>query len=223
MSLPPQAPCAPLEPGVEPSAAAPLAGLRDWASANWQPTLEGPVLRLRALQAQDWDALYGVASDPLIWAQHPDSNRWQQVEFEAFFANALAGGGALLIADRQTGKVLGSSRYYEWDASQRSVAVGYTFLARTCWGGGVNGELKALMLDHAFAWVDRVWFHVGPNNLRSRKAMEKIGATYAHTAQRTGQGISRPAVFYYIDRADWLQRRSLPLSTPLPLPDMDHP
>ena len=141
-----------------------------------QPVLEGPRLRLRPLVAGDFDALYAVACDPLIWALHPCSNRHERPVFEAFFAAAIVSNGAFAVTNRFTGAIVGSSRYYDLDAKGESVAIGYTFLARKLWGGDFNREMKTLMLDHAFKTVRSALFHVGEHNLRSRRAMEKLGA-----------------------------------------------
>lgn len=141
-----------------------------------QPVLEGPRLHLRPLIADDFDALYAAACDPLIWALHPCSDRHERPVFEAFFAAALASGGALAITNRFTGAIVGTSRYYELDLDERRVAIGFTFLMRKLWGGDFNRELKTLMLDHAFKSLRSAIFHVGEHNLRSRRAMEKLGA-----------------------------------------------
>jgi RimJ/RimL family protein N-acetyltransferase len=144
-----------------------------------QPTLRGELLELRPLRADDFDALFAVASDPLIWEQHPERNRYQETVFRAFFADALRSGGALVAIDRATGAIIGSSRYHGYDPAASVVEIGWTFLARACWGGRYNGEMKRLMLEHAFRSVSRVIFVIGPNNRRSRRAVEKIGGVFA--------------------------------------------
>jgi RimJ/RimL family protein N-acetyltransferase len=143
------------------------------------PVLVGELLELRPLRADDFDALFEVAADPLIWEQHPDRNRYQEATFRAFFAEALASGGALVALDRATGRIIGSSRYHGYDPEQGVVEIGWTFLARACWGGRYNGEMKRLMLDHAFGSVERVVFVIGPDNRRSQRAVEKLGAVRA--------------------------------------------
>lgn len=143
---------------------------------NRQPVLEGERLLLRPLSADDWDALYAVASDPAIWAIHPQPNRWQEPVFRRFFTDALERGGALALIDRASGALIGSSQYKLDDpADGGSVEIGWTFLARSHWGGETNREMKRLMLTHAFQFVERVHFRVGEVNLRSCRAMEKIG------------------------------------------------
>ena len=141
-----------------------------------QPTLEGETLLLRPLVTDDWDALYLAASDPLIWELHPANDRWQEPVFRAYFADALAQGGALAVIDKRSGAIIGSSRMQAYEpANGGSVEIGWTFLARSHWGGGINRELKRLMLTHALKYVERVDFRVGETNLISRRAMEKIG------------------------------------------------
>ncbi len=141
-----------------------------------QPVLEGERLLLRPLAAEDWDALFAVASDPQVWAIHPQNDRWQEPVFRAFFADALAQGGALAVIDKSGRMIVGSSRFQGLEtAAGGSVEIGWTFLARSHWGGSYNREMKRLMLAHALQSVGRVLFKVGEGNLRSRRAMEKIG------------------------------------------------
>ena len=147
-----------------------------------QPTLAGQLLELRPLHPDDWGALFAVASDPLIWEQHPESDRYNEDVFRQFFADVLNSGGALVAIDRATGQIIGSSRYHGFDATESLVEIGWTFLGRRYWGGRYNGEMKRLMLEHAFKTVDQVLFIIGPENRRSRRAVEKIGAVYLRVA-----------------------------------------
>jgi RimJ/RimL family protein N-acetyltransferase len=165
-----------------------------------QPVLEGPRLRLRPLKAGDFEALYAAASDPLIWELHPCSDRHEKPVFEAFFNSGLKSKGALAIIDKATKKIVGTSRYYDLDG-RKSVAIGFTFLTRDYWGGDYNRELKFLMLDHAFIYVSTVVFHVGENNKRSRRAMEKIGAKLTGKLERfKPDGSPDPTVVFEIRR-----------------------
>lgn len=162
-----------------------------------QPALEGDLVVLRPLRPEDFEALFAVASDPLLWEQHPDHDRWQRPVFERFFADALASGGALLATDRATGAVIGSSRYWAYDEAVRQVEIGWTFLARSHWGGRHNGEMKRLMLAHAFRFVDRVLFVVGAHNVRSQRAVERIGGVLVGTRTEPN---GRESVVFAIDR-----------------------
>lgn len=165
-----------------------------------QPVLEGPRLRLRPLKAADFDALYAAASDPLIWEQHPAPNRHERRVFEEFFDRALKSRGALAVVDKTTNVIVGTSRYYDLEGRD-SVCIGFTFLTRAYWGGSYNRELKFVMLDHAFIYVRRALFHVGPLNLRSRRALEKIGAKLVGRLDRTKpDGSPDPTVVYELQR-----------------------
>ena len=144
-------------------------------SFDRQPLLRGDLLELRPLRADDFEALYRVAADPLIWERHPERNRYQEATFRAFFEEALRSGGALVALDRANGQIIGSSRYHGYDAQRSAIEIGWSFLARAYWGGRYNGEMKRLMLEHAFRWVARVIFIIGPDNRRSQRAVEKIG------------------------------------------------
>ena len=157
------------------------------APFDLQPTLHGSLIELRPLRPDDWDALYAVASDPLVWEQHPASDRYKEEVFRSFFADAIASGGALIAIERATGDVIGSSRYFGLNAEASEIEIGWTFLARRFWGGKYNGEMKQLMLEHAFRFVRRVVFLIGPNNVRSQLAVQKIGATRAGTRMADGR------------------------------------
>jgi RimJ/RimL family protein N-acetyltransferase len=150
-----------------------------------QPTLKGELLQLRPLTRDDYAALYAVASDPLLWEQHPNSDRYQESVFQDLFRGAVACGGALTAIDLRTGKVIGSSRFHGFresgDEPGDEIEIGWTFLARSHWGGRYNAEMKRLMLDHAFRFVGSVVLVIGPQNMRSRRAAEKIGAVFAGT------------------------------------------
>jgi RimJ/RimL family protein N-acetyltransferase len=146
-----------------------------------QPYLKGRLLELRPLREEDYQQLYAVASDPLLWEQHPCRDRYQKDVFEAFFRQAMDSGGALVALDLKHGRVIGSSRFHGYDEARSEIEIGWTFLARSHWGGVYNGEMKQLMLRHAFQFVQRVIFLIGPQNFRSQRAIEKIGAVRAGT------------------------------------------
>jgi RimJ/RimL family protein N-acetyltransferase len=146
-----------------------------------QPVLRGELLHLRPLRSDDFDALFAVAADPPIWEQHPARDRYQPEVFRAFFDEAIASGGAVIAADARDGQIIGGSRYHGYNAEQSEIEIGWTFLARAYWGGKYNGEMKELMLRHAFTFVDRVIFLIGQENYRSQRAVEKIGAIPAGT------------------------------------------
>jgi N-acetyltransferase len=153
-------------------------------SFELQPTLHGTLLSLRPLRPEDFGALYAAASDPRIWEQHPSSDRYQEPVFRAYFRDALASGGALLVRDNKDGQVIGSSRFHGYSERAREIEIGWTFLIRSHWGGPCNREMKQLMLTHAARFVDRVLFVVGARNRRSQRAVEKLGAERSGTRRQ---------------------------------------
>jgi N-acetyltransferase len=170
-------------------------------SFELQPVLAGQLVELRPLRPEDWEELFAVASDPLIWEQHPAWNRYREAVFKEFFRGALECGGAFVVIDRATHKIIGSSRYFGHDPEKREIEIGWTFLARSHWGGNHNREMKRLMLDHAFQFVDSVIFKVGAANLRSRRAMEKIGGVLTDRREQTEfQGMIVEHVVYQIKK-----------------------
>jgi RimJ/RimL family protein N-acetyltransferase len=150
-----------------------------------QPHLRGELIELRPLTPEHWDDLFAVASDPLIWEQHPESDRYKQDVFRVFFREALESGGAFVVIDRKSQQIIGSTRFYGYDSEKSEIEIGWTFLARKYWGGCYNREMKRLLLDHAFQFVETVVFFVGEKNLRSQQAMERIGATRIGLVTRT--------------------------------------
>ncbi|HEX2249097.1 MAG TPA: GNAT family N-acetyltransferase [Gemmatimonadales bacterium] len=168
-----------------------------------QPVLRGFLVTLRPLVPTDHDELFAVAADPLIWEQHPDKTRSQPEGFKAFFQQALDSGGALLSLETSSGKVIGSSRFYGYDEAAGEVEIGWTFLARSHWGGEYNREMKRLMLDHAFRFVDRVVFLIDPVNYRSQRAIEKLGAVRA--GMRSGAS-GRLSYVFQITASEWCSR-----------------
>ena len=145
-------------------------------SFDYQPVLKGDLVDMRPLRSEDYGQLYAVAADRLIWKQHPVKNRHEAEGFQVFFNEALASGGALIVSDAITQRVIGSSRFHGYDKEKSEVEIGWTFLTRSHWGGIYNGEMKQLMLRHAFRFVNCVVFLVGSQNLRSQRALEKIGS-----------------------------------------------
>lgn len=170
-----------------------------------QPTLRGSLVELRPLRPDDFDALFVVASDPLIWEQHPDKSRSTLEGFRRFFQGALDSGGAFVAFDAHTKAVIGSSRYFGYHEKQSEVEIGWTFLARSHWGGAWNGEMKELMLRHAFRFVRQVVFMIAAENFRSQRAVEKIGGVRSGT--RAGPDREERLLFVLTGEA-WERRQA---------------
>jgi RimJ/RimL family protein N-acetyltransferase len=166
-----------------------------------QPLLTGNLINLRPLTREDFDPLFAAASDPLIWEQHPENDRYTRKVFQNYFDGAMESRGASAIIDRKSGRIIGSSRYCNLNEAKSEVEIGWTFLERTFWGGTYNRELKSIMLGHAFRFVDRVLFVVGENNIRSQKALAKIGAKFVEkTHVPAPDGTLTPNLVFVITR-----------------------
>lgn len=159
--------------------------------------LKGERIVVRPLTHEDYLALFRAASDPEIWRQHPDTERYTRHGFEQYFSDALQSGSALTVIESATGEVIGSSRYHGFDPDQDSVETGWTFLARSVWGGLYNRELKELMLSHAFRFVHTILFYIDPSNTRSQRSVEKIGALKELQPDRQGR------VVYQLTLQQW--------------------
>ncbi len=177
--------------------------------------LESENIKLQPLQNSDFERLFAVASDPKIWEQHPNKDRWKRDVFENFFDGAMKSGNAFLIIDKKSGEVAGSTRFYDFNEEENSILIGYTFYGTKFWGSGMNAEVKKLMLDYIFTRVDLVKFHVGKENFRSRRAMEKLGAKFQQeiTVAYFGEP-DRENVEYRIYKKDYLDAQPSSISAP---------
>ena len=171
------------------------------------PNLEDDRYRMRPLASTDKAALYRAASDPEIWKVHPSRDRWKPEVFGPYFEFLLNAGGTRVLIDKQSEQVIGCSRYYPTPDIANSISIGFTFVARTYWGGETNRAMKSLMLAHAFRSFDEVWLHIGPDNIRSQKATLKLGAEYRYDADLdVGAGITAMKC-YCLTRAVWMSRQ----------------
>jgi RimJ/RimL family protein N-acetyltransferase len=171
---------------------------------DFQPCLKGELLELRPLREEDFGDLYAVAADPLIWEQHPDKDRYQEEVFKSFFGEALDSHSALIVIDNEDRRIIGCSRYHGYDEKRGEIEIGWTFLARSHWGGTYNRELKRLMLRHAFKFVSSVIFLVGLDNLRSQRAVEKIGGVPSGSSD---DGSGRQSLVYRVEARNWMELR----------------
>lgn len=180
-----------------------------------QPRLENDLLLLRPLLEEDFDGLYKVASDPLLWEQHPASDRYKKDVFEALFRDAMLSKGAFAVVDKKTGQIIGSTRFHRIPEVQNAVEIGWTFLTREYWGGLYNRSMKYLMMEYAFNYVDNVLFYIGESNMRSQKAVEKIGGVRIVSLEdKILDARSTAAVIYKITKQEWQlnQQKELPVN-----------
>ena len=171
---------------------------------NWQPeNLEDNIVKLIPIAESDFENIFKVASDPLIWEQHPTKDRYKREVFQLYFDGAISSKTAFLIIDKSSDKIIGSTRYYDYKPENSSIAIGFTFLSREYWGGLYNKSSKRLLLDYAFRFVDKVYFHIGATNLRSQLATMKIGATKVNEVYIDHHGQNQLHYEYLIQKQEW--------------------
>ncbi len=164
---------------------------------NIQPILENDNVRIEPLLEKDFDALYAVASDPKVWEQHPNKDRYREEVFRVFFRGAVESKGAFKIIEKCMGDVIGSSRYYDYDTKENAICIGYTFYGTKSWGKGINPQVKQLMLDYIFQYVDKVYLHVGATNFRSQIAVQRLGAVKVGEVEMPYYGAETKLNFVY--------------------------
>ncbi|ASZ12190.1 GNAT family N-acetyltransferase [Chitinophaga pendula] len=174
-----------------------------------QPVLENEIIALYPLEEDDFEALYTVAADPKVWEQHPNKDRWKREVFQVFFEGAIKSKGAFKIIDKLTGEVAGSTRFYDYNSSDNSILIGYTFYATRYWGKGINPTVKKLMLDYIFQFVSTAIFQVGADNIRSQIAVGRLGARKIAEQEMTYYGEPPKFNFVYALSKDEWQNRQL--------------
>lgn len=175
---------------------------------NIQPILENEKTILYPLKESDFEDLYAVASDPKVWEQHPNKDRWKKDVFLNFFNGAMQSQGAFKIVDKATGKTIGSTRFYDYNEQENSILIGYTFYATQYWGRGINPSVKKLMLDYIFQFVSKVHLHVGSDNLRSQIAVGRLGAKKTAEQEVTYFGEEPKLNFVYsLTREEWFSKK----------------
>lgn len=174
---------------------------------DFQPSLSGNTLSIRALSADDYSSLFECASDKYIWAGHPAKDRYKEAVFAKMFEEGLACNACVVIAENSSGRLVGWSRYYIAEDGPQDISIGFTFLSRDHWGGESNKQVKGLILDHAFEHFDNVWFHIAPSNIRSQKATQKLGAQLVNEGMLCLGGKPDLWQSYILEKARWLARR----------------
>jgi RimJ/RimL family protein N-acetyltransferase len=168
---------------------------------NLQPTLSNDLVKILPLKESDFDDLYEIASDKLLWEQHPEKDRYKREVFLKLFQEAMLSNTAFSIIDIKTNKTIGSTRFYEYSSVDKSVAIGYTFISRNYWATPYNRALKNVMIDYAFQYVETIVFHVGDTNFRSQKAVEKLSAIHTEIILNRENGKSH--FVYKLNQEKW--------------------
>ena len=173
---------------------------------NLQPTLKNELVRLRPIKQEDFNQLFQIAKDPLIWEQHPAKNRYQKKIFLNFFNDSIKSLGALIIEEISTNEIIGSTRFKSIENTENAVEIGWSFLSRAKWGGKYNKAFKELMIDYALKHVESVIFYIGVKNTRSQRAVEKLGGkviednNFMHLVKQSKKDLT-----YRIGNTEWLK------------------
>lgn len=172
---------------------------------NLQPTLIGSLVTLKPMQERDWKGMFKAASNSKTWAGHVKRDRYKEDIFRPYFDSGISSGSALSIFDNETGSIIGTSRYHEYRSDIAEIEIGWTFIDCDYWGGKYNAEIKRLMLQHAFSFLDVVVFWVAQENFRSRAAMNKIGGKLREGEfSKIDNGEVFPYVVFEIRQEDFL-------------------
>jgi RimJ/RimL family protein N-acetyltransferase len=173
---------------------------------NFNRILENDIIQIVPLNESDFEKLYSIAKDPLIWQQHPNPDRYKQEVFEVYFKGAIESKSAFLVLDKKQNIPIGSSRFYDLNLERKSLSIGYTFIARSHWGGKYNTALKTIMLNYAFQFVDNVIFHIGANNIRSQTSIQRLGAKKIGEELMSYYGEEKKLNYLYqIEKKDWIK------------------
>lgn len=171
---------------------------------NLQPTLENDLIILRPLSENDFEKLYEVAKDPLIWEQHPNRDRYKREVYSEFFKDSTKSKGALIVIDKASDAIIGSTRFKPVNNVENAIEIGWSFLSRNYWGGRYNKSMKKLMIEYAFRFVEDIIFYIGKDNIRSQKAVEKIGGRrITETHSKHLVKVSKTDGTYRINKSDW--------------------
>ena len=173
--------------------------------------LRGNTIEVRPLEADMLDALFDVSQDPEIWRLTSADYSVRETFYPNFDA-ALRGRDAgtsypLLICLAGTSQIIGTTRLLDLVPEDRKLEIGVTWLASQHWGTGANRECKYLLLEYCFETLNanRVQFRAKSDNARSRRALEKIGATFEGVLRKDKielGGTARDTAFYSITNDD---------------------
>lgn len=170
-----------------------------------QPTLTDGHFSISPLRETDIPVLAKAACDPGIWEQHPSKERGVEAHFIPYAHTLLNAGGTVVFEKIDEKRIIGCSRFYDAPNAAGDIAIGFTFIEREFWGQGVNKALKRMMIDHIFQSRDQLWLHIAPENIRSQRATEKLGARKleAMAIDPLNTGKTSLHYCYRLSKSDW--------------------
>jgi RimJ/RimL family protein N-acetyltransferase len=170
--------------------------------------LTGQRVQLKPLSLQHAEGLWEVADDQ-VFASLPYDRPPSVDAMREWIGAALGRGGMRMpFAVVVDGQMAGTTSYWYPDPVRRQIEIGSTWLARAWWGSGVNHEAKRLLIGHAFTGLGcrKVVFRTDPANMRSQRALERLGAVRDGVVRRDWprpDGTWRDSVYYSILDSEW--------------------
>jgi RimJ/RimL family protein N-acetyltransferase len=172
--------------------------------------LQGKTVRLETLSQEHAQGLYNRGRSEADWDYMPRSHFVDMADTRQWIEEALEARGQqpFAIVEMDKGKVIGSTRYLNARPEHRSLEIGWTWLGHQWQRTGVNTEVKLLLLGHAFErrGCIRVEFKTDARNLRSQRALERIGATREGVLRKhmiVQGGYSRDSVYFSVIESEW--------------------
>jgi N-acetyltransferase len=174
---------------------------------------EGRLAALEPLAVEHERGLYQAALDGELFKWLPEDLGGDRGQLRHWLQTAIDFGHMELevpfaILSMRTGLPVGSTRFHELRLEHLRVEIGWTWLARSVWGSGINIECKLLMLTHAFERVGcrRVEFKTDARNMRSRGALEALGARFEGVLRKhmvVQHGAARDSAYYSVIDDEW--------------------
>jgi RimJ/RimL family protein N-acetyltransferase len=174
--------------------------------------LKGEQVELHPLEQEHLDALFAAAADEELWRLIPtDCSKREPFDKAYNFALTERDKGnhyPFVIYHKETKELIGSTRLFEIFPADKKLEIGWTWLIKKYWGTAINLECKLLLLTHCFEVLKarRVQLKTDVTNLRSRKAIEKLGAELEGVLRKDkikANGESRSAAYYSIIDDEW--------------------
>ena len=187
---------------------------------KWIPhptVLESQTVKLMPLEKQHFEELYIAASDKRLWEFIPvdgsDSNKFNQAYEKALTDRETGTQYPFIIYHKHSKKIIGSTRLFEIFPNDRKLEIGWTWIVKEYWGTAINFECKLLLLTFCFETLKavRVQLKTKDANMRSRKAIEKLGAKFEGIFRKDrlqDNGIFRNTVCFSIIDDEWEESKA---------------
>jgi RimJ/RimL family protein N-acetyltransferase len=182
--------------------------------------LRGQYVYLETLQQEHMDILKSLAQDARLWeytktilVNDTFEEQFQRYMHTAFDERNTGGQHSFVIRQASDNAVIGMTRFYKIEASQKRLSIGYTWYVPGVWGQVHNKECKLLLLQYVFEKLrfQRVEFEVAHQNLRSQKAVEKIGGVREGRLRKHGlhaDGTMRDTIVFSIIDDEWPEKKA---------------